>query len=141
MNANNIDELIKTMDLFTNQSMIKWTKKFPYHIGISLIIVLEELNKKGAQNQSVLAENLGYTPGAMNDMANRLINESYIRRQYDETDCRILVLEIREKGKEVLKVAASKNNELKRELFEVLTEEEVDQFLVIYKKLLRNLDV
>lgn len=140
MNANNVNELIKTMELFTNQSMIKWTKKFPYHIGISLIIILEELNKNGSQNQSVLAENLGYTPGAMNHMANQLINESYIRRQYDETDCRILVLEIREKGKEVLKVAATKSTEIKMELLEVLTEEEVDQFLVIYKKLLRNLD-
>ena len=138
--ADDIFQLIRTVELFTNESIIRWTKAFKYNIGISPILVLSELNQKGPQKQSELANQLGYTPGAMTNIANRLIKDDYAARIYDEADRRIIRLSITEAGKEILGEAQQKGQELRKELFSVLTEEERNQFLIIHEKLLKNFE-
>lgn len=135
-----IFKLIRTVELFTNESIIRWTKAFKFNIGISPILVLSELNQKGALKQSELANQLGYTPGAMTNIANRLIRDGYADRIYDEADRRIIRLSITNVGKEILGEAQQKGKELRKELFSVLTEEERKQFLIIHEKLLKNFE-
>ncbi|MGY0694656.1 MarR family winged helix-turn-helix transcriptional regulator [Virgibacillus sp. FSP13] len=101
---------------------------------------MSELKQKGAQKQSELANELGYTPGAMTNIANRLIKDGYADRKYDEADRRIIRLAITDTGKELLEEAQQKGLELRKELFSVLTEEEIEQFLAIHEKLLRNFE-
>ncbi|TCS95454.1 MarR family winged helix-turn-helix transcriptional regulator [Hazenella coriacea] len=136
MEKTDIFELIHTMELFTNQAIIQWTKSFPYPLGISPILTLAELQNKGPQKQSVLAHSLGFTPGAMTNIANKLIKLDYAERQFDESDRRIVYLAITDEGKRVLKFAHLKGQELRIELFKTLSESERAQLLNIYKKLL-----
>ncbi|MDY0394471.1 MarR family winged helix-turn-helix transcriptional regulator [Virgibacillus halophilus] len=139
MKDQNVFQLIRTVEAFTNETIIRWTKAFGHQIGISPILVLYELKTKGAQKQTQLAGSLGYTPGAMTNIANRLLKDGYAKRQLDGTDRRIVRLMITEKGRQLLKEAQQKGQELREELFSVLTENEVRQFLMIHEKLLQNI--
>lgn len=136
----NIFNLIRTVELFTNESIVRWTKTFQPNIGISSILVLAELRTKGMLKQSTLSNELGYTPGAMTNIANKLIKEDYAERKYNENDRRMVLLAITEKGLSVLEDAQKKGQELRKELFSVLSQEEVAQFLAIHEKILRSLE-
>ncbi|AIF44831.1 MarR family winged helix-turn-helix transcriptional regulator [Virgibacillus sp. SK37] len=136
----NIFKLIRTIELFSNESMLTWSRSFQYSVGISSILVLQELRQKGAQKQSELASTLGYTPGAMTNIASKLINEGYAIRKYDAGDRRVIRLEITEEGLQLLENAQQKGTEIRKEMFEVLSEEEISQFLAIQEKLLQHIE-
>lgn len=139
MQESSIFQLIRTIELFTNETIIRWSKAFPYNASVPQILVLFVLLQKGARKQSELANELGYTPGAMTNIATGLIKEAYAKRVYDENDRRIVRLEITDKGKEILVQAQKTGQEMREQIFSVLTEEEVQQYLEIQKKLLRHI--
>lgn len=126
------------MELFSKQAIIKWTKSFPYNMGMSPVLVLGELKQNRSQKQTVLTEKLGFTPGAMTNIANRLIKEGYAERQINEEDRRVIFLDITDEGKQVLEQAHEKGKQLHLELFQALRETEIQQLLAIYKKLLQQ---
>ncbi|WP_285766924.1 MarR family transcriptional regulator [Peribacillus sp. SI8-4] len=140
MRETDIFKLIHAVELFTNEAIIRWTKSFPYSIGISPILVLAEMKQNGAQKQSVMANKLGYTPASMTNISNRLIKQGFAKREYNESDRRNVLLAITEAGIEVLTEAQQKGKELRLELFKVLSEEEVKQYLALHEKLLKNLE-
>jgi len=132
-------KLIHAVEMVTNETIIRWTKSFGHNLGISPILVLSELKHHGPQKQTVLAEKLGYTPGAMTNISNKLVKQGLAERQYNEDDRRHVLMVITEKGLDVLQEAHQKGTELRMEMFSVLTEEEVHQYLSIHEKLLKNL--
>lgn len=132
-------KLIHIGELFTNEAIIRWMKSFPHNIGISPIIVLGELKANGPQKHTILAKKLGYTPGAMTNIANRLIRLGLAERQYNESDRRNVLLAITGPGREMFEEAHRRGQELRSELFQVLSDEEVRQYLAIHEKLLKNL--
>lgn len=139
MQESSIFQLVRTIELFTNETIIRWSKAFPYNTSISQILVLSELRQKGVRKQSELANELGYTPGAMTNIATRLIKDAHAERVYDESDRRIIRLNITDKGKAILDKAQQTGQEMREQIFSVLTEEEVQQYLAIQQKLLRNM--
>lgn len=138
MEKDDVFNLIHTMELFTNQAIVKWTKTFPYQISISAILVLSELKLNGPQRQSDLANSLGFTPGAVTNISNRLIKEGYAERQFDNNDRRVIFLRITDQGKKVVKEAHERGKQLHLELFKVLSKSEIQNFLAIYQKLLKQ---
>ncbi|SFM25097.1 DNA-binding transcriptional regulator, MarR family [Paenibacillus sp. 1_12] len=140
MEHTDIFKLIHAVELFTNEAIIRWMNAFEHNIGISPVLVLSDLKQRGPQKQTVLAKKLGYTPGAMTNIANRLIKLGMAERKYNENDRRNVFLSITEKGLDVLKEAQQKGQELRVELFQVLSEEELKQFLHIHEKLLKNFE-
>src|SRR5699024_10178712 len=110
-----------------------------YNASVPQILVLFILQQKGTRKQSELANELGYTPGAMTNIATGLIKEDYAKRVYDESDRRIVRLDITDKGKMILDQDQQTGHEMREQLFSVLTEEEVQQYLAIQQKLLRNM--
>ena len=127
--------LLHTMQLFTNQAAIKWTKVFGKEIGISPLLVLAELRDHGPQKQSELAAKLGFTPGAITNIADKLIKKNYAVREFDEKDRRIIYLAITEDGIDILHLADDKGKQVKLELFQILSQQEREQLLHIYQKL------
>ncbi|MFO1442314.1 MarR family transcriptional regulator [Bacillus sp. Bva_UNVM-123] len=138
MSKTDVFQLIRTVELFTNEAIIRWNKSFEHSIGVSPILVLSELHQKGPQKQTVLANNLGYTPGAMTNISNRLVKNGLAKRKYNENDRRNVFLEITEKGTSILLEAQQKGQQVRAELFQVLSEEEMEQFLAINKKLVAS---
>ncbi|GIP22080.1 MULTISPECIES: MarR family winged helix-turn-helix transcriptional regulator [Paenibacillus] len=140
MEKTDIFKLIHAAELFTNEAIIRWMKSFPHNIGISPIIVLSELKHKGPQKQTVLAKKLGYTPGAMTNIANRLIKLGLAERKYNENDRRNVLLAVTDQGLTILREAQLKGQELRAKMFQVLSEEEIQQYLAIQEKLIKNFE-
>lgn len=140
LQASSIFELIRTLELFGNKTMIRWSKAFPYNVGVSQILVLSELRENGAMKQSEVARVLGYTPGALTNIADRLMKDAYVERTFDKGDRRIIRISITEKGRNILDQAQKTGQKMRKDIFSILTEEEIQQYLDIQQKLLRHLD-
>ena len=140
MEEKGVFEPIQTMQRLSNHAVIQWTKATRNNIGISPILVLVELKLHGPQKQSDLAQTLGFTPGAITNIANKLIESQLAERKYDSSDRRIIYLDITEKGMDVLKDAKQQGQFVYEQLFQVLNDTEIQQFLSIYEKLIRNIN-
>lgn len=132
----NIFQLIHMIEKMNNENIVRFTKKFPYPIGISPILVLLELKLKGEKKQVELAEVLGYTKGAMTSIANKLVATELVERVYDDNDRRTIHLRITDKGLEALKVANQVGNEIYFNLFSALSDEEIETYLNLQQKIL-----
>lgn len=128
------------IDKMNNANIIRFTKAFPYPLGISPILVLNELNMKGPQRQAELAETIGYTKGAMTSIAEKLVKLGLAERLYDEADRRTIRLQITQEGKNALVTAQQVGQEVFIQLFDVLNDEEIAQYLSIQEKLVRGIE-
>ncbi len=122
-----------------NANIIRFTKAFPYPLGISPILVLNELHLKGPQKQAVLAETIGYTKGAMTSIAEKLVKLELAERLYDPSDRRTIRLQITNEGEKALIKAQSIGQEVFMQLFETLNDEEIAQYLLIQEKLMQGI--
>ncbi len=139
MRKASIFELIRTAELLNDKTIIHFLNSFTENVGISQILVLSQLREKGPQKQSQLANTLGYTPGAMTGISNKLIELGYAERKYDENDRRIILLKVTDKGLELLQEAQKQGQAVRENLYSVLSEEEIMQLLAIQRKLLNHI--
>ena len=139
MKQTSIFRLIHMIDQMNNANIIRFTKEFPYPLGVSPILVLSELKHKGPQRQAELAETIGYTKGAMTSIAEKLVKLGLAERLYDENDRRTIRLQITEEGKNAFTKAQDVGKDVFIQLFEVLNEEEIEQYLLILEKLVQGI--
>ncbi|MGY0694116.1 MarR family winged helix-turn-helix transcriptional regulator [Virgibacillus sp. FSP13] len=139
MRQTDIFKLIHAIEQINNENIIRFTKAFRYPLGISPILVLAELKSKGPQKQVELANTLGYTKGAMTSIATKLVHLGLGERQYDESDRRTTRLNITPAGEKALSEAQAIGQEVFLQHFEVLNEEEINQYLMIQEKLLKGI--
>lgn len=136
MEDTNLFQVIHKTEQLNNLNIYHFTKSFNHKIGVSPILVLSELKVEGAQKQTVLADKLGCTPGAMTNIANKLVKLGFARRLYNEDDRRHVLMEITDAGRNVLVDAQARGREAHSEIFNVLSEEELQQYLALTEKLL-----
>jgi len=136
MKKTSIFELIRVAELLNDQTIIYFMKHFNKNVGISQILVLNQLRENGPEKQSRLAKRLGYTPGAMTGIANKLTQERYAKRVYDERDRRMILLDITKKGEDLLDEAQKQAQKMREDLYSVLTEKEINELITIQRKLL-----
>ena len=128
------------IDKMNNANIIRFTKEFPYPLGISPILVLSELKIKGPQRQAELAETIGYTKGAMTSIAEKLVKLGLAERLYDENDRRTIRLQITEEGLNAFVKAQEVGKDVFIQLFDVLNDEEIAQYLLILEKLVQGIE-
>ncbi|QDQ02766.1 MarR family transcriptional regulator [Lysinibacillus fusiformis] len=139
MEQTSIFKLIHMIEQMNNANIIRFTKAFPYPLGISPILVLNELHSHGPQKQAELAETIGYTKGAMTSIAEKLVKLGLAERLYDQADRRTIRLMITNEGEKALVIAQLIGKEVFMQLFEVLNEEEITQYLLIQEKLVQGI--
>lgn len=130
----NIFNLIRTVELFTNEAIIRFSQSFHQNIGIPQILVLAELIQ-GPQKLTILARTLGYTPGGMTNIVDKLIKENLAERQFDASDRRIILLQITEHGKGILKEAEAIGVDMRKDMYSILNDEEIKQLTSIKRKM------
>ncbi|WP_277584043.1 MarR family winged helix-turn-helix transcriptional regulator [Psychrobacillus antarcticus] len=135
MENQTIFELIHNMDKFTNNQIIQWNKTFNEELGISHILVLGRLKGNGKSRPSDIARVLGLTPATLTHLSEKLVLKNLAVRLTDESDRRIIYIQITDKGIDMLYRANQEGQSLRRNLFEKLTEEEGKQLVEIYGKL------
>ncbi|MCH6267262.1 MarR family winged helix-turn-helix transcriptional regulator [Neobacillus citreus] len=135
MNDQTIFELIHNMDKFTNNLIVKWNKMFNEELGVSHILVLGHLKENGKSRPSDLAKTLGLTPATLTHLSEKLVKKKLAVRVTDESDRRIIYLQITDKGIDTVIRANKEGQLLRKTLFEKLTQEEKEFMLKIYEKL------
>ncbi len=135
MRQKSIFQLIHLVEQMNNEHIVRFTSQYTYPIGVSPILVLNELNTRGARKQVELAELLGFTKGAMTNISNKLVDLGLAERLYDDKDRRTIQLQITPEGLNALKQAQSIGEKLFTELFSVFTGEELAQYFQLQEKL------
>ncbi|MFC4799294.1 MarR family winged helix-turn-helix transcriptional regulator [Neobacillus sp. GCM10023253] len=136
---NNIFNLTHMIQQITNENIVRFTNEFSYPIGISTIVVLAKIEARGPLKQIDLTEALGYSKSTITNMAEKLVKLDLIERTYDKGDRRTVYLRITNKGIEARKEAEAIGEKIHTELFSILSEEELTNYIEIQKKLLANI--
>ena len=136
MEEQTIFELIHDMDKFTNQLIVEWTKVFNEDVGVSHLLVLSHLKQHGKSRPSDIAKLMGFTPPTLSYLSEKLVKKNFAVRTVDGSDRRIVFLEITDAGAEVLRKATMEGQQLRREVFKKLTEDDREHLARIYKKLI-----
>ena len=136
MNENpTLFELLHEMDKVNAKMILSWKKLFQVNIGISHILVLSYLKDNGPSRPSDIAKYLEFAPASLTHLSDKLITNHYCLRKADSEDRRISYLALTQLGLDVLEQATVLGQELKKEYFKVLTDDEISQMLLIYTKL------
>ncbi|MGG0644470.1 MarR family transcriptional regulator [Sporosarcina gallistercoris] len=134
-NDKNIFELLHTIDKISYKMIVKWQQRSDNDLGISHILVLQELLNEGESRPSDIAKKLNFTPASLTHLAMKLTNQGLIVRRQAEEDKRTKYLSITESGKELVQKAYNDGIEVRRELFSHISQEEQQVMLAIYRKL------
>ncbi|MEK3733449.1 MULTISPECIES: MarR family winged helix-turn-helix transcriptional regulator [Paenibacillus] len=132
-----VEMLFKKM-LRTVQS--EWQKEGFPKLGRSQFTTLEKLNELGAMRLSDVADTIHVTGGAVTGISDKLIEGGYARRVRDSQDRRVVYLEITDQGRELIRQLDKKRAELSELLYGFLTEEEIRQLRIIYRKIIENIE-
>jgi DNA-binding MarR family transcriptional regulator len=139
MKEQNIFEILHNMDKVTNNLIIQWNKFFDEDLGVSQILVLGHLKVQGRSRLSDIAKALGLTPPTLTHLSNKLVKRNLAIRKIDESNRRVVYLEITDEGNAMVTKANEEGKILRKKLFERLTEEEIQQLRSIYEKLTKFL--
>jgi DNA-binding MarR family transcriptional regulator len=139
MKEQTIFEILHNMDKVTNNLIIQWNKFFDEDLGVSHILVLGHLKVHGRSRPSDIAKALGLTPPTLTHLSNKLVKRNLAVRKIDESNRRVVYLEITDEGNAMVTKANEEGKILRKKLFERLTEEETQQLRTIYEKLTKFL--
>lgn len=139
MEKDNLFDLIHSIELISNEHIVRFTSQFSYPVGISAILVLAELQSRGSLRASELADMLGYTKGAVTHISNKLVQHNLAERHYSKEDRRTVYLRITDQGVLALTEAQKLGQEIYFESFEELTEDELQEYLRIQRKMVEGM--
>ena len=137
--VNNIFTLTHMIQQVTYENIVRFTNEFSYPIGISTIVTLAEIRASGPVKQINLSEKLGYSRSTITNTADKLVKFGLVERVYDEKDRRTVRLQITEQGKEALEEAKAIGDKIYSEQYSVLTDEELEQYIRLQKKLWKSM--
>lgn len=139
MNKPKLHELINMIGQLNNASVIKYTEGFQKPIGISSIIVLSEIRKNGKCQPVDLAKTLDYSKSSISAITNKLLSAGYIEQLPDAHDRRKIFLHITDAGVAIMDEAETLGQQYYETVYGVLTEEELQQYIMIQQKLLKQI--
>lgn len=134
-NDKNIFELLHTIEKISYQMVVKWQQRSENDLGISHILVLQELVNEGESRPSDIAKKLNFTPASLTHLSMKLTKQGLIERRQSDEDKRTKYLSITDAGRELVEKAYNDGIEVRRELFSHISYEEQQKMLDIYKKL------
>nr|WP_245363133.1 MarR family transcriptional regulator [Cohnella thailandensis] len=133
------DNIVELFGLIRQHNRLwrnEWAKDIENDLSISQVQALDILLAEGSKPSSYLSNILGVTSGGMTVISDKLVKQKLVERVSDPSDRRVVKLEITEEGKRLLASIQEKRVELMEKMFSSLSDEEVQQLLSIYRKLL-----
>lgn len=113
------------MDVFMNRSMRSW-HLFAKSTGLSMpqFSVLMQLHHKGACGMSEISERFEVTPAAASQLVDKLVQGGLVQREEDPNDRRAKLLNLTDKGRELIRQGHEVRYRWVDELGKKLTAEE-----------------
>ena len=116
------------MDVFMHRSMRGWGL-FAKSTGLSMpqFSILMQLHHKGACGLSEISERFEVSPAAASQLVDKLVQSGYIQREEDPSDRRAKLLNLTEKGRELIRQGIDERYRWVEQLAGKLTAEERTQ--------------
>jgi DNA-binding MarR family transcriptional regulator len=113
------------MDVFMNRSMRGWGL-FAKSTGLSMpqFGLLMQMHHKGPCGMSQVSERFEITPAAASQLVDKLVQNGFIQREEDPNDRRAKLLNLTDKGRELIQRGMQERYRWVDELGERLTAEE-----------------
>jgi DNA-binding MarR family transcriptional regulator len=113
------------MDVFMNRSMRGWGL-FAKSTGLSMpqFSVMMQLHYRGACGMSEISERFEISAAAASQLVDKLVHHGYIKREEDPNDRRAKVLNLTDKGRDLIQQGIEERYRWVDELAEKLTAEE-----------------
>ncbi|KWU65543.1 hypothetical protein AWW70_09960 [Bacillus mycoides] len=105
-------------------------------ISYSQYLILEILRNEGRKSSSELAQFFKITLPAVTNLSKKLVDGGYIERIHSESDRRLVLFQITQKGLHFLNVMDQTGKNIIKTLWEDLSPEEVKQLNFIFQKAL-----
>ncbi|WP_427110256.1 MarR family transcriptional regulator [Lysinibacillus xylanilyticus] len=103
-------------------------------ISNSQYLILEILRNEGRKSSSELAQFFKITLPAVTNLSKKLVDGGYIERIHSESDRRLVLLQITQKGLHFLNVMDETGKDIIKTLWGNLSPEEVQQLNSIFQK-------
>ena len=118
-----------------NKSLHLGDKSRITHSQWFVLTMIEHFNKKSVKD---IAEAMEMSSSAATQLVDPLVQGGYVIRQEDPEDRRLVQLELSPKGKK--HIAATKNKRINEmaEIFDALTDKELEEFVRLHKKVTSN---
>ncbi len=98
-------------------------------------LVLEFINRHGAQKMSVLAKTIKISLPAMTKLVDKLYSLNMVKRNYDPKDRRIIKIELSTKGAKQVAIITEQRQQLAAKFFGRLSEHDRQEYLRILKEI------
>lgn len=98
------------------------------------------IDQRGPQKMSELAKSLHITAGAVTTASTILIEKGYLTRLHNEQDRRVIRLDLTDKGKQQLTLLQDKGRQAMREIFQDISDEQLDKMTKIFEKAYVRID-
>ncbi|WP_019914100.1 MarR family winged helix-turn-helix transcriptional regulator [Paenibacillus sp. HW567] len=110
--------------------------------GIALpgMLILQKIIRDGEQRLGDLAEQLDFTSGAITALSDKLESGGYTVRRRKENDRRTVLLDITDKGREMVARNGNIGARCITLLFDGFTAEELEQQARFYERIIANLE-
>lgn len=113
-----------------------WTRFEEQGVSASQAVILEKLDSEGPLKVSQIAEALWITSGAVTTLSDKLIAGSFAERTRSEEDRRVVMMEITDKGREVITALRVHRKKVVEAYFGELPEEDVRHLNRIFSHIL-----
>lgn len=106
----------------------------------SQFFMLKRILRRGRMTVSEVAEEMGVSLSAITALVDRLHRAGFVNRRRDEEDRRVVWLEVTPAGEEVVRSCLAARRRVLEKYLRRLPEEDVEQLVRIYEKLLAVLN-
>ena len=132
------------MDVFMNRSMRGWGL-FAKSTGLSMpqFGLLMQMHHKGACGMSEVSDRFDITPAAASQLVDKLVQNGFVQREEDPTDRRAKLLNLTDKGRDLVQRGIHERYRWVEQLAEKLSPEErvqVSEALNIMTEAARELE-
>lgn len=144
------DETLKDQLLVQMQSTLETViRKFkhegqqfngPENLADGQFFLLFDLSKKGTCNASDVANLIGITSGAVTGMTDKLVSMGLIERERSETDRRVVLFTITDKGKETIQRIRNQRLNRMTELFRQINNDDLATTINVFNTISQVLE-
>jgi DNA-binding MarR family transcriptional regulator len=99
------------------------------------IFVLLNLYRKGVCNATDIANMIGITSGAVTGMTDKLVSMGLITRERSDTDRRVVLFTITDKGKETIQRIRDRRFKRLTEIFRQISNDEIESTIGVFNKI------
>jgi DNA-binding MarR family transcriptional regulator len=107
----------------------------PENLAAGQIFLLFKLRQKGICNASDVAKLIGISSGAVTGMTDKLVSMGLIQRERSETDRRVVLFTITDKGKETIQRIRDQRFNRLTELFRQISNNELETTINVFNKI------